>query len=194
MAYKIEAWRALGLGFVLHYSVFSEDYRQAWPTIIAAFIFLAMRNEIKVVSIIKVYDVSLFVWPLALTVAFLEGPQCTHAFARSVGHINQRTCNLSVKQTAAHLCWFIILGSEEFRITKRKPGEIQTKALQANMVLGTYTILRILMKIIGIWKKTLMVMWRGLCNYGSVTYRCKGNQFFQNLCLLHFTQHIFNNL
>ena len=68
-----------------------------------------------------------------------------------VGHINQRTGNLSVKQTAAHLCWFIILGSEEFRITKRKQEQIQTKALQTNMVLGTYTILRILMKIIGIW-------------------------------------------
>lgn len=86
---------------MLHYSVFSEDYRQAWPTIIAAFIFLVMRNEIKVVSIIKVYDVSLFVWPLALTAAYLEG---THAFSRWLGHINQRTGNLSVKQTAAHLC------------------------------------------------------------------------------------------
>lgn len=93
-----------GIWVVLHYSDLSGDYRQAWPTIIAAFIFLVMRNEIKVVSIIKVYDVSLFVWPLALTAAYLEGPQCTHAFSRSVGHINQRTGNLSVKQTAAHLC------------------------------------------------------------------------------------------
>ena len=38
-------------GVVLQYSVLSEDYKQAWPTIIAALISVETTNEIKVLRI-----------------------------------------------------------------------------------------------------------------------------------------------
>ena len=45
---------------VLHYIVLSEDYKEAWPTIIAASISVETRNQIKVVRIylsqIRVYS------------------------------------------------------------------------------------------------------------------------------------------
>ena len=34
---------------MLHYIVLSEDYKQAWPTIITALISVVTKNEIKVV-------------------------------------------------------------------------------------------------------------------------------------------------
>ena len=38
-------------GFVLYYSILSEDHKQAWHTIIAALISVVTTNDIKVVRI-----------------------------------------------------------------------------------------------------------------------------------------------
>ena len=43
--------KGLRHGVVLQYSVWSEDYKQAWPTIIAALISVVTTNEIKVLRI-----------------------------------------------------------------------------------------------------------------------------------------------
>lgn len=51
VVHQIEVGLAKGIGFVLHYSVLSEDYKQAWPMIIAVLISVVTTKEIKVMRI-----------------------------------------------------------------------------------------------------------------------------------------------